>query len=76
MDHPGTHSAHTLRVQERAYALWQQDDCQWGRDLDYWIQAEAQIAAEDALALSADPPLPETKSSKKPRTPRVTKLKA
>lgn len=40
-------TAEALRQQiaERAYAFWEQEGCPHGRDLDHWLQAEAEIAA-------------------------------
>ena len=40
-------SAETQRQQiaKRAYALWEQEGRPDGRDLDHWLQAEAELAS-------------------------------
>jgi hypothetical protein len=35
-------------IRQRAYELWQDDGCPEGRDTDYWLKAEAELAAEDS----------------------------
>jgi hypothetical protein len=36
------------RIRQRAYAIWQAEGHQHGRDEDHWHRAEREIAAEDA----------------------------
>ena len=39
-------------IARRAYLLWEQDGCTSGRDLEYWLQAEAlfqQTRKQDAV---------------------------
>ena len=35
------------RIRERAYAIWQHEGRPNGKDLENWLRAEAEIAAED-----------------------------
>jgi hypothetical protein len=37
-------------IRQRAYELWQADGCPEGQDVDYWLRAEAELAAEDSPA--------------------------
>ena len=32
------------RIAARAYGLWEQEGCPHGRDLEFWLRAEAEIA--------------------------------
>lgn len=34
------------RIAERAYALWEQEGCPHGRDVDHWLQAETEVASD------------------------------
>ena len=49
-------------IRARAYHLWMQDACPPGRDLEYWLAAERELAAQDAaheqIVESGDPPPP------------------
>ena len=36
------------KIELRAYELWVHEGCPSGHDLDHWLQAEAEIAAEAA----------------------------
>jgi hypothetical protein len=36
------------RIRRRAYELWERDGSVHGRALDHWLQAEREIAEEDA----------------------------
>ena len=38
---------HEQRVQERAYEIWQNAGCPEGKSVEHWLQAEAEIAAEE-----------------------------
>lgn len=44
----------TQEVEIRSYAIWEQEGCPHGRDLEFWLRAEAELA-EEAQA-SADAP--------------------
>jgi hypothetical protein len=35
------------RVQQRAYEIWERDQCPEGKALDHWLTAEQEIADED-----------------------------
>jgi hypothetical protein len=38
---------HEQRVQERAYEIWERTGRPEGKAMEHWLQAEAQIAAEE-----------------------------
>ena len=38
---------HEQRIQERAYEIWQRAGRPEGEAVDHWVQAEAEIAAEE-----------------------------
>jgi hypothetical protein len=38
---------HEQRVRERAYQIWQQTGCPEGKSHEHWLQAEAEISAEE-----------------------------
>jgi hypothetical protein len=38
---------HEHRVRERAYDLWESSGRPDGKDAEHWLQAEAEIAAEE-----------------------------
>ncbi len=38
---------HEQRVRERAYEIWQNAGCPEGKSVEYWLQAEGEIAAEE-----------------------------
>jgi hypothetical protein len=35
------------RIRERAYAIWEQEGCPNGKELEHWLRAKADIAAEE-----------------------------
>jgi hypothetical protein len=37
------------RIRERSYQIWEQEGRPEGRHLDHWLQAEHELAAENAL---------------------------
>ncbi|RGP36247.1 DUF2934 domain-containing protein [Pseudotabrizicola alkalilacus] len=41
------------RIRVRAYEIWQAMGCPEGRDADTWLQAQIEIAAQDAYGLEA-----------------------
>jgi hypothetical protein len=41
-------------VQKRAYTLWKEEGCKSGRDLDYWLKAEADIIRNRETAHSVE----------------------
>jgi len=53
------------KIQELAYRLWQEDGAPTGRDMDYWLRAEA------ALHTTVKP-----KAEKKPAAKAAPKAKA
>lgn len=63
-------SAMHEQVRELAYRLWQEDGAPEGRAMDYWLQAEAALAAIPAKAKT--PPKPKTSAAK----PAAAKTKA
>jgi hypothetical protein len=38
---------HEQRVRERAYEIWQNAGCPDGKSVEHWLQAEAEIAADE-----------------------------
>lgn len=38
------------KVRERAYAIWEAEDRPDGQDLEHWLRAEGEIAAEEQAA--------------------------
>ena len=39
----------SLRIRERSYQLWEQEERPEGRHLHHWLQAEQELVAEHAL---------------------------
>jgi len=37
--------AHRSKIEQRAYEIWQGEGCPFGRDLDHWLAAEAEVSA-------------------------------
>lgn len=54
-------SAEQDGIKNLAYRLWQEGGCPEGRDLDYWLMAEAQLTAE------AKPKAAKTNGAAKPK---------
>lgn len=78
-------SADHDRIKDLAYRLWQEGGCPDGRDMDYWLMAEAQLvqaaqpeAAKPAQPEAAKPAQPKTaaKAPAKPKAPAKVKLAA
>lgn len=44
------------KIRARAYDLWDQDGRQHGREQDYWLQAERELAAAGAMGMGAPNP--------------------
>lgn len=42
-------------IRERAYSLWERDGRPHGQDLEHWLRAEAEIAADARVAVSDKP---------------------
>jgi hypothetical protein len=38
---------HEQRVRDRAYAIWERDGRPEGKSVEHWLQAEAEIAADE-----------------------------
>jgi hypothetical protein len=34
-------------IRERAYAIWKEEGCPDGKDLEHWLRAEAEINSDD-----------------------------
>jgi hypothetical protein len=45
------------QIAVRAYTLWEQEGCPHGRDVEHWLQAEADVAAagNDPIERAATP---------------------
>lgn len=41
---------HEHKVRERAYAIWESEGCPEGREVEHWLRAEAEVAAEEQEA--------------------------
>ena len=41
-------------IRKRAYILWQQDGCPEGKDFDYWLRAETEMATERYAGVTDD----------------------
>lgn len=39
-----------LRIEQRAYQIWEDEGCPAGCELDHWLRAESEIAAVEAAA--------------------------
>lgn len=44
---------HTAEIAKRAYALWDQEGRPMGRDIDHWLQAEAEVMSTQRMAQRA-----------------------
>ena len=53
---PADAQALRIRVQERAYALWESEGGPCGHDVDYWLRAEAEMTASDGVGSSEHTP--------------------
>ena len=51
----GVLAARLGRIRERAYFIWEREGCQHGHDVDHWLRAKAEIAAERLRALARAP---------------------
>jgi hypothetical protein len=77
----GSGAADADEIRNRAFQLWNQDGCPEGRALDYWLRAEAELAAGGAAhdpAGTASPATPQAADEPAPpRAPRrAAKAKA
>lgn len=74
----GSANAYMDRVRELAYHLWQSAGEEYGRSLDFWLEAERQILETMAgtagfVAPAPSKELPVTRSAKPSRTPAKTR---
>jgi hypothetical protein len=54
------------RIREEAYFLWQNDGCQDGREMDYWLAAEDKVLGnKKKTTASKKPAVAAVKSTKK-----------
>lgn len=49
------------KIELRAYDIWVHEGCPSGRNLDHWLQAETEIAAEAASETERPPASKKTK---------------
>jgi Protein of unknown function (DUF2934) len=60
----------TDEIAKRAYEIWEADGCLHGRDVDYWLLAEAQLVATAAPKVTggqtSETPAAEPSAPKKP----------
>lgn len=59
------------QIRARAYELWHHDGCPEGGALDYWLRAEAELAAEDAPNSTAEAPRAADEPAAKPRAAKA-----
>jgi hypothetical protein len=69
------------QIRERAYELWQADGCPEGRELDYWLRAEADLNGEAGVVApiglsEAAPSAMDEPAAERPARPRTTRAKA
>jgi hypothetical protein len=57
------------QIEERAYALWESDGRPHGRNLDHWLQAEAEIMAARDIGPAVNPPPPASPTSRRKTDP-------
>lgn len=57
-------------IRHRAFQLWNQDGCPEGRAIDYWLRAEAELAARGAAPEPAGPLQAPDEPSPAPRAAR------
>ena len=63
-------------IAAQAYALWQQDGCRPGRDLEHWLRAEALLkrdsvaAPPSLLPTNPQPAIAVARKGRKPSPPR------
>ena len=63
------------QIAARAYQLWEQGGHQHGRDVEYWLQAEAELAAAQRPARverSASAPRPSLATARQATAPAAT----
>jgi hypothetical protein len=65
------------RIRDRAYSIWKEEGCPEGRDVEHWLRAAQEVAAEEGKN-AASPEAQGVKgadaaaATKKPRAPRAT----
>lgn len=47
-------AAARLKIEQRAYEIWQSEGCPHGCDVDHWLRADAEIASSQCRAPAAD----------------------
>lgn len=60
------------RIRQRAFELWQEDGCPEGRDLDYWLRAESELAREGTADFESPPGGHRPEHGPDPLAPDVT----
>lgn len=65
------------QIRERAYELWQADGCPEGRDVEYWLRAEADLKGESRAGAEAGdgPGGGEAKPMDEPAAPRPSRAR-
>lgn len=56
------------KIKLRAHEIWVREGCPSGHDLDHWLQAESEIAAEAASETGHPPARKKMKCSSPPRS--------
>jgi hypothetical protein len=69
-------SAEQDKIKDLAYRLWQESGGPHGRDMDFWLDAEAKLkAAKPKAAKAAAKPKPAAKAPAKAKAPVKAKAK-
>lgn len=61
------------KIQELAYRLWQEDGAPEGRDMDYWLRAEAALHTTGKPKAEKKAAAPKAKADAKPQTAAKSK---
>ena len=61
-----------FRIAERAYFIWRQRGCPEGRELEIWLEAEAELSNEKIPEItSASAPAPQAKRSQRKKRAKI-----
>ncbi len=60
------------RIREEAYRMWENDGCQQGKEMDYWLAAEQKVSGSKK-SKAKKPAVAVVKSTKKTTAKKSTK---
>jgi hypothetical protein len=66
MERPTSRDICRKEVAELAYLNWKHDGCPKGKDVNYWLEAEAQLRATRHLLADECPPATQTDGKSRP----------